>query len=814
MAVTTLRPDADHSRNANAPYGGYSTDWQTLSDNNDSTGIILFGNAGSHVEVNFGTIGTPASNQRILQVRPVARLASASSGLPIDFRLYLHDGAYRTPAVDQQSGAARMLYGAYEQSTWDGLEWTKARIDSVRVKGESAGGGSTAARLYEYYVEVDIRTKPTISGVGPTGANPGTTRTPTATWTFTDPDGQQGQYGYRVKVFSEAQYLAGGFDPETSAATWDSGDTISASQNRQVGAPLADGAYRMYVKASKDFRGGHWFSDWSYSSFSISDTPAVPTSVTPASGATVTTSKPTLGATVVASALSTPARVEWQVASDAAFSTNLRTITEPVEDARVSGTTSEAWPAALARLPQGTWHIRARAIDTSGKQGGWSAGHTFTVSHPPSSSGHTPTGDTVLQFGAGTVRFDWDFTDTDPGDTQSAFQVEISRNDTSAIIHDSGKVTSATTHYDHTHVAGNKDLPLRWRVRLYDVDNVVGPWSSYHLYRVSDAPSVTVTNPSDGGTVNTPQPTVQWTRTLFGGRTATHYRVRIAKWSAPGVWIHDSGWAAGANTSYTIPAGLLQNSQTYIVRVDVRDSAGLENFDENTFTVAYTPPPAVTFSLDTDDYATDGYVTVSWNAQEDPEWVRYNVYHREVGAASWRLIKTLDTPASSYTVRDYLVLTDTPTEFIVTQVATRFGEEVEGDFSNAQTRTLYSEDYWIVDQTNNRSVRLFITTADQQTDDHEVETLNLIGRGRKVNYGTRYGYTGTLSAQLYDHETRTARQQREDLLAVRQDGGEVYLRNPFGDLLKIAITAMDFSRIAGVGKRDFATVSISYTEIT
>jgi hypothetical protein len=96
-------------------------------------------------------------------------------------------------------------------------------------------------------VATDLFDGPTATATGPTGAI--NDNTPTLQWTATVDDAatETEVYG-RWRVFTAAQYSAGGFDPATSPATWDSGLRASAG-HAVTTVPLAPGAYRAYISA-------------------------------------------------------------------------------------------------------------------------------------------------------------------------------------------------------------------------------------------------------------------------------------------------------------------------------------------------------------------------------------------------------------------------------------------------------------------------------------------------------------------------------------------------------------------------------------
>lgn len=157
----------------------------------------------------------------------------------------------------------------------DGSTWTPAMIDSIAV-GERRGGGggsTTTVRFYELYVDVEYNEAPVASAVSPTGSL-AVSSTPAIGWVYTDAESDV-QERFQAKVFSAAQYGAGGFDPETSAATWASGEVLSAATS-MVTAPLVNGAYRAYVKVADVGSGGR-YGAWAYSAFTMAiDSPAIP----------------------------------------------------------------------------------------------------------------------------------------------------------------------------------------------------------------------------------------------------------------------------------------------------------------------------------------------------------------------------------------------------------------------------------------------------------------------------------------------------------------------------------------------------------
>lgn len=111
------------------------------------------------------------------------------------------------------------------------------------------------------------------------------------------------------------------------------------------------------------------------------------------------------------------------------------------------------------------------------------------------------------------------------------------------------------------------------------------------------------------------------------------------------------------------------------------------------------------------------------------------------------------------------------------------------------------------------SFQLFNVTSDTFTDAYEATTIELLDRGRRTEYGTHWGMTGTLTAKMFDQPGWTARQQRLDLQDLKARRISVLMQTPFGDIIKVNLGDIQFDRVAGVGTVEYMTVTIPYTEV-
>lgn len=154
------------------------------------------------------------------------------------------------------------------------------------------------ATIYELFADVYFAARPT-AALAVTPASPVTTTSyPTVTATLSalveawqDGSGTaaRSEVAYEFKVFSAAQYGAGGFDPATSACVWstqglsaslDYVDGVTPSSEDVTGQPsraLVNGAYRAYARGRRYFDAAQ-FGAWASLDFTVAVAP--PTSPT------------------------------------------------------------------------------------------------------------------------------------------------------------------------------------------------------------------------------------------------------------------------------------------------------------------------------------------------------------------------------------------------------------------------------------------------------------------------------------------------------------------------------------------------------
>lgn len=578
--------------------------------------------------------------------------------------------------------------------------------------------------------------------------------------------------------------------------------------------------------------------------FAWNDT--APAAVTPSAGASLVSSTPGLSANADLNIAwpQSKTKIVWQIASDAAFTTNVKTYTQDdakfttVLNTHLAGVTvkfTDTLSSALS-LTQGSWFVRAAHINQFGLQGPWTASQTFTVSHPPAATNLTPNDLQILQFGTtGTVQFSWKFTDPYSGDTQSAYQVVVTRNSDGTIVYDSGKVMSSAASHTANMPAAEKDKDLAWTVALWDSGNVQGVFAPAEIFQIVDPPTVVIDKPTANQVVVSAIPDILFTPTVGGNRTIDQYRVTITKGS---VTVHDSNWVnmnppvgTGVQIAYYPGNNVYANTSSYTVKVQVRDSYDLEGLATQAITTSWTPPAAPTGQVATEQYfnvENDGYVLLSWDdLARDVDFISYIVYRKvdEIDPTTLAVLvdgvweeayRTYDSQPV-YDFLDYYAPSGYKVNYRVKQLVDRFGDQIESENTTFITVYPMSEGYWLIEpESPDRSAdafRLSFVTGDSYTDEYEEEEFSIIGRGRHVDQGEHLGVKGTLDVQIRDSIGFTARQKKRRLEDIKKEARDLQMRTPFGDLYKVHVGSMQVGRLAGVGRSEFVDVSIPYSEV-
>lgn len=248
-----------------------------LSDSSNNTYVrATAGVAG----INYSSITYDLGNPSV-GGSAVARVRAAftwknGDGAPANFKLLIP--ASGTVAAQLGPQSANYPSGSSPVTVYSGwwaksTAWPTSDLNAMQLLSFTS---STALRYTKAWMEFDMVSTPTATPA----ITSVTTMRPTTTWTFSDADGYT-QASAVVKLFSAAQYGAGGFDPATSTALWSgtvNGDaqTITPTTNVIVTNALV---YKPFLQVYKNVSGCVIPSAWSSatststSSFTLPPTP-------------------------------------------------------------------------------------------------------------------------------------------------------------------------------------------------------------------------------------------------------------------------------------------------------------------------------------------------------------------------------------------------------------------------------------------------------------------------------------------------------------------------------------------------------------
>lgn len=220
------------------------------------------------------------------------------------------------------------------------------------------------------------------------------------------------------------------------------------------------------------------------------------------------------------------------------------------------------------------------------------------------------------------------------------------------------------------------------------------------------------------------------------------------------------------------------------------------------------------FTYDDGNFASDGYVRLEWDdTGVAVNFYAWRLYRRWADDPTWVLIYETTDNLPTYTFDDYFAHANEQNDWALVQVTQAGSVRTEGVYT-VISDTPYSEDYWLLHPTDPiYNVRLHHVTEDSYSDEYEEATLKLIGRGRKKDQGTGFGITGSLTADLRDTQAETAKVQRKKIEWLKETQTWVYLRTPFGEVWKVSLGQLAFTRTPGVGLREFGAMAIPYEEV-
>jgi hypothetical protein len=281
MAVGTAFPSAAPTRYPSTGWTAYGTGvaqvWNTvsqsyLSDSNDLTWVQMVTAPSSgrgNLVMATGDVALTAGSA-IVRGRIVGRVGG-NGNFSVQ---YLNAGNAIFAALSSAPAATAIAeyVGGWTLPT-GGTAWSTATINAGSIYADT---GNTNLRLTQLRMEYDMYSIPTHTIT--TSSN---TDKPVTSWVYTDTDGVS-QSSAVVKMYTAAQYGAGGFSPDTSTATFSTvlaGDGTTVTSTTAVG-PTAT-VYRSYIQVIKDVYSVPVRSAWSSAQATLSFTAPNAGTVTP-----------------------------------------------------------------------------------------------------------------------------------------------------------------------------------------------------------------------------------------------------------------------------------------------------------------------------------------------------------------------------------------------------------------------------------------------------------------------------------------------------------------------------------------------------
>lgn len=202
--------------------------------------------------------------------------------------------------------------------------------------------------------------------------------------------------------------------------------------------------------------------------------------------------------------------------------------------------------------------------------------------------------------------FAWTFGDSNPEDTQTAYQLQILNASTLAVVYDTGTVASSSQSATVPANSLVNSTAYKWQVRTTDVLGAVSAYSAQGAITPTAIGTLAITAPAadDPAGVNTSSYALTWSYTQPNGFTQVQARVLVQDAATGLITYSDTGMVASTTLGYTVtslPSG---------VRVKITVSLINSNGESPTpavryLTTNYTAPMTPTFTTATGpDYNT------------------------------------------------------------------------------------------------------------------------------------------------------------------------------------------------------------------
>lgn len=186
------------------------------------------------------------------------------------------------------------------------------------------------------------------------------------------------------------------------------------------------------------------------------------------------------------------------------------------------------WDINTDHIPAGTYtNLPVTVNDGSATATANFTGSVIVEQAPYAPSGTSP-GSTVSTspvMTSLTPTLKWTFSDPDAGDTQSAYEVIIYNAAGTAVISDSGWVSSSATSYTVPDGKLTRGTTYSWIVKVKDSKGAISPNSALLYIRINTLPILSITSYTDGQQVSDNVLNFAWTYNDADGQAQTAYQI-------------------------------------------------------------------------------------------------------------------------------------------------------------------------------------------------------------------------------------------------------------------------------------------------
>lgn len=271
MTTSTLRPDATISAGG-ATFTGGAGNWHgNTSDDSDASYATLA--VGGVATLGITTVSLPAGNVT-KQFRVRARVRADTTTSVPNVGVYLNGVRIAGVSPGIIGTTITTFTGAYFPASM-----SQTDLDSLQLIVDLAPTSAGSCRFLELYVDAVHAAQPTVAIVSPTGTV--VVSTFPVNWTYTQGSDGGPQTYLHYKVFDDATFDGGGFNPNTSTAVYDSGVIASSTPAVLVG-PVVDGTdHHQHVRAAQTINGVPHWSAWDEQIFTVNAPSPEVSTVTP-----------------------------------------------------------------------------------------------------------------------------------------------------------------------------------------------------------------------------------------------------------------------------------------------------------------------------------------------------------------------------------------------------------------------------------------------------------------------------------------------------------------------------------------------------